>query len=359
MKVDVERIKRLYEEYGSLEKAVSTKHEELKKASGELKMLQHKLQEETRKLENVKRDAEQLKAEVDAARRLKKMGYNPTTLKLIIERTEGCGSIEALLKNLTYTTELSKLNEQLKVKTKELKNLDSQIKEKRAELNSLNRTIKSRKKLRENLEKTVSKLKGSLKPLTDAAKELKPEVSRLRTEKSMLEDQLQTLNQQISRAREQHENLTREIGGLEEKQKKLEALLGDLTAEANTLKEKVEAQKREVELGKAITTLLEAKTPEDIKQFRAYVEQIEEYIMRQPRSEESVEAAKAVIVKRLMSKFAVFECLNCHTRYIIDSTRPVNELEVRCPLCHFSSMQRSCTSYALKTPKREVTQDSL
>jgi len=359
MKVDVERIKDLYEKYGSLERAVVTKQDELENATKELKAVQDRLQEATQKLECVKQEAEQLKAEIEVTRRLKRMGYDLATLRLLVERTEGCGGIKVLLERLTQLIELSKLEGQVELKRKELKSLNSEVEGKKAELNALNKTIEGLKKFRENLEKTILALRGSLKALNDAVEELKPEASRLRAEKSKLEDQLQALNQQIDQAKEQHANLIREIGELEEKRREFETLIGDLRAEANKLKEMVEAQRQDIELSKAMITLTNAKTLEDIKQFRVFVEQIEESIAKLPRSEEYVEVAKALIIKRLIPKFAVYECLNCHTRYVIDSRGEVDELGVCCPVCHSFFMQHPCTLDALKMPKRKLTQGSL
>jgi len=117
---------------------------------------------------------------------------------------------------------------------------------------------------------------------------------------------------------------------------------------------RVEKQREEIELSKAIATLMNAKTPEDFKRFKDYVEHIESYIKKEPPSEPGIEAAKRMLINRLTPRFAAFKCSSCHTLFTIDSPKSLDEYFIWCPACHSSPVERdySLTSY-FKPPKAD------
>jgi hypothetical protein len=98
------------------------------------------------------------------------------------------------------------------------------------------------------------------------------------------------------------------------------------------LREHVEKHREEIELSRAVATLMLAKTPEDIKQFEDYLHLVREWVQKDA-TPIGVEAAKKLIIDRLMPGFRAFECSNCNTRFVVDTPKPIEDSSLYCPIC--------------------------
>lgn len=139
--VNVNRIKQLYQKYGSLEVAVSAKQKELEEATKMLHEVQDKVQREENKLRDLQQQASRLRAEMEMAGELKELGYDLPTLKMLVERTRDYGGVGTLLQHLVKHVDLSELERQIELRKGDLANLRKDVEREKAELNRLNQDI--------------------------------------------------------------------------------------------------------------------------------------------------------------------------------------------------------------------------
>ena len=118
------------------------------------------------------------------------------------------------------------------------------------------------------------------------------------------------------------------------------------------MREHVEKHREDIELSRAIATLMLAKTPEDIKQFEDYLHLVREWVQKDA-TPIGVEAAKKLIIDRLMPGFRAFECSNCNTRFVVDTPKPIEDSSLYCPICHFSIYIHMDTSLGVKLRAKE------
>lgn len=332
--LDLKRIKMLYETYGSLEKAVSAKQEEYKKITRELSGAKQEL-------ERIKHEASQLKAEIEVAEKLMILGYDIPTLKLLAEGTKKYGGAKATLELLAKLGEHIDLDKQTELKRKELKHLQYEVSEKRVKFESLKKAVDEREKAKETLERSISALNVSLTTLTKTEKDLKLELPRLAAEKTKLEGELQSLKQNVEERRNQLSTLTEHVGDMRKEKENLEKMIRDLEERKSALEAEIKTQQEEIGLGKAISILLGAgATKEELIELKKHIEQIIDCTLREPPSKVTVEAAKSLIINQLMPRFAAFECQNCYTRFLIDSTKKIEDYFLDCPVCHSSRIKR-------------------
>ncbi len=339
---DAENIVKELSETESLAERKKVLEKEVRKLNEDaetLRRLCKGLEGERQELEKARQEASRLRMEIEAVRQLTGLGYDLPTLKSLSMHTKSYGGVKALLENLYRRMGLAELDGQIALKKRELNGLNSEVGKKRVELESLNETIKSRERVKEDLEKSLSTLNGSLMALAESEKDTKLRVSRLDAEKSRLEKEVENLRQRCKDAEAKVVTLTGEIEGLEKHKEELENSIKGLTAEEKALKESVEKRHEEIELSKAIVTLMNAKTPGDIEQLKDFLERTWKWVLEKP-SPSAVEAAKKVIIDRLMPSFRTYKCSNCHTRFAVDSPKSLDEypialpLSIWCPVCH-------------------------
>jgi len=201
------------------------------------------------------------------------------------------------------------------------------------------------KSLSARARESLQTLNLSLRALTEAQKDAKLEASKL-------EARVRTLKQQAEDAEAQLSSLTGEVEKLKKDKEELENSIESLTAEEKALRGHVEKHREEIELSRAVATLMLAKTPEDIKQFEDYLHRLCKWVQKDA-TPIGVETAKKLIIDRLMPSFRAFECSNCNTRFAVDTPKPIEDSSLYCPICHFSPWVRPDYSLSMKLRAKE------
>ena len=289
MKVDPKRIKQLYNKYGSIENAISTKKKEYE-------TLDRKTEDKKKKLEK------------------KKLEYK----KLVTKTKE---------KN----REIPPLNKELK-----------KLQDEKAKLEDAKKKLKIQAQTLEDFENK----------LTEDIEELRQERKDIKYEIKSKKEKLKELSQLINNAETQLEPIENRIKILSPKKKRLKTAVDNLKSEKSKLEKTIEEERWAVDSCNAITTILAAQGPEELNAFKEWVEELVAYASSNPpSSQKDVEAYKRMIIDRLMGTLSVYRCRSCNIRFIIDQ-KISDDLRIECPICHLSSVYRDDLSEELFKPSK-------
>jgi len=357
MSVDVTRIKKLYEEFGSLERAVQAKRQELEKINQELRQSEARLRDQEREYLKLKGEAEKFRQEIYLVENLRGRGFTPEGLEAIAKLAEGMNP-DDILKGLEKYRRMEELESQLLLKEGELRKLEKKIEEGEGRKAKLEGEVEGLKRQEQALLQSIGVLKESyekLKGMEDRLRKIVEELECRRDDLKREIDDMGRVKEREGRAlkalEEQTKRVRDELNQRISERMKLEEDIESLTRTRSDLEREIEQRRYEIESSKAIVTLLSSSRIEDLKSFRGWVDGlINAVICSGAPSAKDIDAARSLIIERLMGtiKILAYRCNRCNTRWIIETGENIVELKYLdtyyilcyCPVCRLSSFLR-------------------